>query len=118
ISEYFSSISFFARQYDRAIEEAKRALELDSHFFRVYGNLGSAYLQKGEYEQAIAALRKAVEVSGMESQPLAHLAYGLGIAGRRGEAREILASLKQGKRRVSLVSEAAVYLGLGETDQA
>src|SRR5262249_42407015 len=48
------------RQYDQAIVEAQKALELDPDFQLAYDELGRAYVQKGMVEKAIAALQTAL----------------------------------------------------------
>ena len=49
-------IHVFQRQPDRAIEELDKALELDPNFAWTHLLLGMAYLQKGDYGRALAAM--------------------------------------------------------------
>jgi serine/threonine-protein kinase len=49
---------FLARQYDKAIEQYRRTLEMDAGFPRAHERLQEAYEQKGMYADAIADLEK------------------------------------------------------------
>jgi hypothetical protein len=46
---------YFARDYDKVLEVAQKTLEMDSTFVEAYLFAGSAYEQKGLYDEAIAA---------------------------------------------------------------
>jgi len=110
---------FYGRQYDRAIEHLRGLLEQEPRFFPALFNLGRAYVQKGMHDVAIAAFEKAVEFSG-NHEGNAALAHAYALAGRRDEARVILAELKANAagRYVAAPMMARVYLGLGEIDRA
>src|SRR5205809_358137 len=56
-------VFFFTRRYDQAIEQFKKALELDPSFAQAQSVLGLTYVYKSMPEAAIAASRKAVEMS-------------------------------------------------------
>ena len=47
--------------YDRAIADYNKALELDPKDATAYNNRGYAYRQKGDYDKAIADYDKALE---------------------------------------------------------
>src|SRR6185312_11579357 len=64
INTWVGSRYFFARQYDKAIEQYRNALEMDPSFVPVHLVLGQAYQQKGMLEEAIAELERAVHLSG------------------------------------------------------
>jgi TolB-like protein/Tfp pilus assembly protein PilF len=49
---------FLARQYDKAIEQYRRTLEMDAGFPRAHERLQEAYEQKGMYAEAIADMEK------------------------------------------------------------
>jgi TolB-like protein/Flp pilus assembly protein TadD len=49
---------FFRREYDRAIEQHQKALELDATFFPAYLALADAYTAKGMAPEAASALEK------------------------------------------------------------
>ena len=49
---------FLARQYDKAIEQYRKTLEMDASFPRAHERLQEAYEQKGMYAEAIADVEK------------------------------------------------------------
>ena len=79
-----------------------------------------AYIEKGMYAEAVAATRKARELSDASSEPIAYGTYALTKAGRLAEARaaldEMLVSSKS--RYVPPYNFALVYNALGESDKA
>jgi TolB-like protein len=61
-------ILFFMRQYDRAIDQFQKTLELEPNFALAHEWLGNAYEQKGMHSEAIAEWGKALTLSGEEQQ--------------------------------------------------
>jgi tetratricopeptide (TPR) repeat protein len=58
----YRGMAFVQRgDYDRAIEDFTKALEIDPKG-SLYGKRGAAYLEKGEYDEAIRDLTKAIEL--------------------------------------------------------
>ena len=49
-------------QYDQAIADFNKALEIDSKSASAYYNRGIAYLNKGQFDWAIADFNKALEI--------------------------------------------------------
>jgi tetratricopeptide (TPR) repeat protein len=109
----------FARQYYQAIAQLRIINTLHPDFALAYLNLGGAYAQKGMYEEAITALRKARSLDD-RWVILAVLGHIYAKAGRRGEAQKVLPELRERAKREpgSEWGLAAVYSGLGEKDQA
>ena len=50
-------------QYDRAISNFSKALEMNPRDIRAYRNRGHAYAEKGQYDQAISDYTKALEMN-------------------------------------------------------
>jgi len=120
-SSVFSAF-YYARQYDRAIAQCRKLLELNpSEAWEggIHASLGRALIQQQRHEEAIAALRRAVALN-RHNAHLGWLGYAYAAAGRPGEARELLRELEEqaGRRLVSPVSIARIYLGLGEKERA
>jgi eukaryotic-like serine/threonine-protein kinase len=111
---------FYARQYDRAIAEHRKVLEFDPHYVYSLFGLGLVYQALGSYEKAIEYLEQAGTHSGGSSLILGFLGECYGLAGRREKALETLQQLDQqaGAGYVSPVSQALVYIGLGEKSVA
>jgi tetratricopeptide (TPR) repeat protein len=82
--------------------------------------MGTAYLQKGVYREAIGHLQKAVGLSHGFPLYQAELAYGYAAAGESAQARRILTDLESRSRRqyVSSYSLAVAYISLGKRDAA
>jgi len=109
----------FARDYDQAIDQLRRASDLDSDFWWPRYFLGVAYNQKGMTADARSELSKAI-ASAASPWPTAYLGYMDGVAGKRKQAEGVLLQLEQQakKQYVSPYSIAIVYLGLGESARA
>lgn len=110
----------FARQYDLAIEQLQKALELEPNFMVAHVRLGLVYEQKGMYEDAFAELDKARTLSKDNPLVIAAVGHAYALSGNRKRAQELLAELKQlsKKRYVSSYDMAVIYSGLREPDQA
>ena len=50
-------------QYDQAISDFTKALEIIPRFAEAYNNRGNAYAMKGQYDQAISDFTKALEIN-------------------------------------------------------
>jgi tetratricopeptide (TPR) repeat protein len=111
---------YFARDYDRAIEECRKALEMDRNSTFAHRNLGLAYLQQGKLEKAIEALSDAVKFSCGGLAFESYLGFAYAVAGKHHEAREVLASLEDldRERYVPAYNFAIIYAGLGDFDSS
>src|SRR3989441_11466025 len=110
-----------ARQYDLAIEQYRRALELSPNHPNARPLLALVYEAKGMYPQAIAELEAAEPFWAGTSRVRGPLGRVYGLAGRRAEARRVLEELvreRAGPKYIAADDIAAVYIGLGETDGA
>ncbi|HYN85340.1 MAG TPA: hypothetical protein VER32_08815 [Pyrinomonadaceae bacterium] len=111
---------YFARRYPEAVAESRKALELDPRFIFAHWIAGLAQALQGEHEGAIESLAEAVEHSGGGLTFKALLGYVRGLAGRKDEARALLAELERtaAARYVSAYYFALVHLGLGRHEEA
>jgi TolB-like protein/DNA-binding winged helix-turn-helix (wHTH) protein/lipoprotein NlpI len=111
---------FLAGQYDRAIEQYRKTLELDPHYAWPHVYLSWAYEKKGMHATAIAEVQKALAESSNNTQWLANLALAYALAGRRPEARKVMAKLDRLSQReyVSSYDRGFVYVALGEKERA
>jgi len=111
---------FFAGQYDRAIEQSLKALEMDQTFVRAQIILCAAYEQKGMYAEAIATLEGARAVAGTNPLATGGLGHAYALAGKREKALEALEELKKlsAERYVSAYNIAIIYTGLNDTERA
>ncbi len=110
---------YYERQYDRAIAQYQHILQLDSDFPQIHYYLGSAFVQKRLYRQAVAAFKRVLSVE-YRQQTMALLGYTYGVMGDKSLALETLKSLNalSEERYVSSYLKAIVWSGLGELDEA
>lgn len=108
-----------ARHFDEATEQCKKTVELDPNFAHGHWCLGLSYLGKARNTDAILELQKA-RALGEGPIALWALGYAYAIAGRKAEAREVLAELRRQSQDgyVSPYFTAGIYAGLGEKDRA
>ncbi len=103
---------FGARDYERAIEEARFAIELDPSVPEPHWLLAASYAQLGRFDEAEAEFARYEELYG-ESVPWFR-GYLNALAGRRTEALRDLAELEQ--RGAPGVEQAQILLGLSDRD--
>ncbi|HJQ69577.1 MAG TPA: winged helix-turn-helix domain-containing protein [Blastocatellia bacterium] len=113
-------IYFLGRQYDLAIAECRKALDMNSNFFVAHKYLALIYMQKGMYEEAISEFQIAYRLSGGTPYLLAELGHAYALSGRRAEAERVLKELDElSKRRyVPPYPISLIYAGLNDTDKA
>ncbi|HWN11172.1 MAG TPA: tetratricopeptide repeat protein [Pyrinomonadaceae bacterium] len=111
---------YCARQYDEAIVEFKKALELEPNFAPALNYLARSYQSKGMDNEAMAIFHKAVEHSGGSPVMKARLGWAHARTGNTAEARRILRELEQEARTgyVPACLIAALHVGLGDNEQA
>ncbi len=109
-----------ARDYDQAIEQFQKTLELDQNFPPAHALLPAVYEQKGMYAEAIAGYKKSLTLKSEWAGPMAGLGHVYAVSGNKSEARRVLDELKRvsGQEYVPATSIALIYAGLGEKDQA
>jgi TolB-like protein len=109
---------FMAREYDRALKQSFKTLEMEPLFTPAQHTQGLAYEQMGKHEEAIAAFQRALTGSEGNPVPLAALAHVYAAAGRRLEAEEKLNELRQLAREAYVPPYwlALTHTGLGEKD--
>jgi TolB-like protein/Tfp pilus assembly protein PilF len=106
---------FYSRDYDRAIEQLQKALELERGFYSATQVLLSSYAQKGQYDLAIAKAEEAQDDNLLGTKGILYA-----MAGRRDDAIRVIGELDRlGRDRyISAASFAFIYAALGENDQA
>lgn len=111
---------YFNRQFQRAVDECEKALELDANHFMLHYILGRAYRRLGEGAKAVAQLKAATKLSG--ELPLVDAVLGLAyaVSGRRDQAEKIMEMFTAAarKRYIPPTYFAIVYAGLGEKEKA
>jgi tetratricopeptide (TPR) repeat protein len=107
------------RQYDRAIEQGRLVLEIAPRHFLGHFTIGTVYYEAGMFDEAIAALRKAAELTGGAPLMLGWLGLALADSGDRAGARALMERLRTMPPSVYVLpsSVAWIHLGLGEIDE-
>src|SRR5262249_49170597 len=85
---------YYAREYNQALKQEARTLEMDSHFWLSHINLGRSYTQKGMHAEAIDKLWQARRLSADNTEVLAFLGFAHAAAGNRDEALKTLHELE------------------------
>jgi TolB-like protein/Tfp pilus assembly protein PilF len=96
VTGFTLAMAFYsARRYDQALEHTRQVLEIDPSHFLVHLMMGNVCIQSGIHEEAIRAMRTAVDLSGRSTEALAGLGRAYAGAGRREAAQEVLDQLEQ-----------------------
>jgi serine/threonine protein kinase/tetratricopeptide (TPR) repeat protein len=119
VNMHLGQIFYLSRDYDGAIKQYEKALEIDPDFLLTRHWLALSYVQKGMKQEAIAELR-ALDLSGGYTWALASLGCIYGMCGQKRKAEHVIQRLKEGSTRKYICSYdiALVYAGLGDKDQA
>jgi tetratricopeptide (TPR) repeat protein len=109
-----------SRQYDQSIESLQKVIDMDPMFIGAYAVLGWSYICKSLHTEAIAAGRKAVELSKGAPTFLFGLAQAYAGVGRREEALKILQQLQElsPQQYVTPYGLARVYTALEDKEEA
>jgi TolB-like protein/DNA-binding winged helix-turn-helix (wHTH) protein/Flp pilus assembly protein TadD len=111
---------FYARHYDESIQELRSVITVQPGNAQAHWFLGYALIAKGQPEQAIPVLEKAVLLSDRSPAVMGVLVRAYAHAGRRADAIRLLGELKR-RTEAGYVPPAAfvnAYLGLGDKEQA
>jgi TolB-like protein/Flp pilus assembly protein TadD len=117
-------ILFFMRQYDRAIDQFQKTLELDPNYALPHEWLAYAYEKKGMQKEAIAELSRALNLSGAgEEASILDRAYASSgfEAAVRALAQKRLEQFRERTSRgqyVAAVEFATAHMRLGDKEQA
>lgn len=120
IQANLGTVHYFARDYLAAVDQNRKALELDEHFVVAKQWLARALTQLDRHDEAIGLHRETIEQLGDDPESIASLGHALAAGGRRDEARELQERLDElaGRRYVPPYWSAILATGLGETDRA
>jgi tetratricopeptide (TPR) repeat protein len=120
IDEDMALAYFYRGDYETALAQVRKLLELQPDFWRVHNLLGKVYRQKRMFTEAIAEFELAARLSGSNVISSAALGHAYAVSGRTNEARVILKDLINRSKKSYVDPEpiAEIYLGLGEKDEA
>jgi tetratricopeptide (TPR) repeat protein len=111
-------VCYFARRFEDALPFYRKVLTIDPHYYVALWFLGEALVELERHDEAIAALTRALDLSGRSSRLLGYLGYALGRAGRSSEAAQLLSELdaRALDRYVPPYFPALVLSGSGRVD--
>jgi TolB-like protein/Tfp pilus assembly protein PilF len=107
---------YFGRDWDGVLREAAQVLEMEPDSAETWYWIAFANNWLKNYDAAIGAARKAVELDDSDPYLRSGLAYHYALAGRADEAREMLAS--PDVETWPLPETGLIYAALGELDRA
>ena len=113
-------VYYNARMYDKGVEQCLKVLDLDSEYAPAHLYLGWNYKQKEMYEESIAELEKARELSKARPFSEGDLAHAYALADQESKSQLILQDLKKraDKEFVNPFTIAIIYIGLGDRTKA
>ena len=110
-----------ARQYDRAIEELRKVIDMDANYAAAHGTLGLVYARKGMCEQAIDEFATVASLAGghpgVATSVKALTAYTYAVCNRTDKARALVNEISA-EPTASAYLLATIYASLGEHDRA
>ena len=108
-----------ARQYDQAIQQYKRDLQLypdaspDTH-----ASLGNAYHQKGMFHEAVGKYLEAFRLNGYPADKIVELSKAFAKSGIKGFFKKLIEQLKSFPQTEQITGQiASIYAALDEKDQ-
>jgi eukaryotic-like serine/threonine-protein kinase len=120
VVDHLSWHYLMARDYQKAIAEARKVLVFVPESFWAHWMEGVAFEQLGRHEEAISELQEAVDKSKRNTVMLSALGHAYATAGRPAEARKVLEELEAlaKTRYISSYEIGLIHDALGETDLA
>ena len=112
-------IYYYKRDFEQALEQCDHAIEQNPHFSPAYWTLGLVQEQRGDFDEAIAAFQRAIELSPPSPRILGALGSTLAKAHKKEEALGILGELNElAKRRyISPFELALINFALKRLDE-
>ena len=118
IARDVAMIHYYRGDIETALEQCDHTIELNPHFAPAYWLLGLIQAHRRDFDESLAALRRAVFLS--PQTPRMHGALGrtLALSGRRRRALEVLGTLESyaHERYVSPLEFAWIQFALGDVD--
>jgi tetratricopeptide (TPR) repeat protein len=120
INSVLGGVFFFARQYQRAIEQCRNTLAMESNYWLALFFLALSYEASGTSAEAIAPLQRASAGTYKNAMVIGALGHAYATAGRKSDAEQSLLELRALSDRgyTSPVNLALIALGLGDYELA
>src|SRR6266542_1853866 len=119
INGLFGDYLMVTRQFEKAVEQMRETVELDSQQYNSHMRLGFAYANLNRYADAESEFKKAEEISPGSVTSLGALAYAYRLEGKKWEAERMLPEVKALAMQTGHPSMVSlVYVGLYQEEQA
>jgi tetratricopeptide (TPR) repeat protein len=111
---------YFRREYERAAEQCRRALNLNTDFANAHADLSRALVLLGQKREAVREAETAMRLGGGAMNGLSRLGYAYARAGMEREARQTLEQLEAARTQGwnAGLGIAVVHAGLGDRTKA
>ncbi|MBA3439070.1 MAG: PD40 domain-containing protein [Pyrinomonadaceae bacterium] len=119
INAAIANVLYYAREYDAAIEQCRKTLEMDPGFVPALTVLRWCYETKGMHDLSLSTYHSEKAFAGDSAIMKAKLTHIMAAAGKHEEARRMLNELLAGGKRelISAYEVALIYALLGDRDQ-
>jgi serine/threonine protein kinase/tetratricopeptide (TPR) repeat protein len=119
-SRWLGRYLLFSGDWDGALDQSRKTLEIDTNYYHAFLDIGAAYLGKGDPERALEWYRRAQSLESSVRSYDAHLVRVLAVLGQSEEAHAIMERLEQESQERYMRAEvlAMGYAALGESDRA
>jgi TolB-like protein/Flp pilus assembly protein TadD len=113
-------VLYYQRQYDDAIEMARKTLELDPNYAAAHRLLSLGYQGKRMFDEALVEHEKWAALTGNKVEAAVTVAQLYAVSGRVEEARRLIADVERDKFVIDQIHRGLglVYTALGEIDTA
>jgi serine/threonine protein kinase/Tfp pilus assembly protein PilF len=105
---------YWTRRYPEAVEQCRKALDLDPKYFLAHVQLALTHIAQGKSREAITAAQNAREDEPLADWPTAVLGMAYAADGQRAEAEKVLSEMNHKASRgwVPSFAFAEIYAGL------
>jgi TolB-like protein/Tfp pilus assembly protein PilF len=119
ISRDLAVTHYYKRDFELALEQCDHTIEQNPHFAAAYWTLGLVQDEREDFDEAIAAFQRAIQLSPPSPRIQGALGRTFARAAKPRQAHKILDDLKeQSKRRyVSPFEIASIYFALKQLEQ-
>jgi len=119
ISRDVAVTHYYKRDFELALEQCDHTIEQNPHFAAAYWTLGLVQDERKDFDEAIAAFQRAIQLSPPSPRIQGALGRTFARAGKPRQAHKILDELREQskKRYVSPFELSSIYFALNQLEQ-